>query len=178
MNTLKAMQDLLNAAVEQNGGTAKAIEQCDRMYSCEFRTEAFTLGSYFELNDEMDSDDRQYVIDGLLIEIANALYPTKKDAAQKPVYPTFDFEDDEDQYEHIVDATLGNYYDLLEYYNEMTVAWFKSEFTDFVIDLNTQVVESCNYKGEGEGDVMLFDTNKHKPVFVSKSQSFYQANQG
>jgi hypothetical protein len=178
MNTLKEMQDLLNAAVEQNGGIAKSIEQCDRMYSCEFRTEAFTLGSYFELNDDMDSDDRQYVIDGLFIEMANALYPTKKDAAQKPVYPTFDFEDDEEQYEHIVDATIGHYYDLLECYNEIAVAWFKSAIPDFAIDLNTQVVETCNYKGEGEGDVMLFDTNKHKPIFVSKSHSFYQANQG
>jgi DNA repair photolyase len=125
----------------------------------------------------MSSDDRQYVIDELFLEIANALYPTKEDAAQKPVYPTFDFEDDEDQYEHIVDATLDHYYDSIEHYNKMTVAWFKSEFPDFVINLNTQVVGSCNYKGECESDVMLFDTNKHKPIFVSTSHSFYQANQ-
>ena len=152
MNTLKEMQDLLNAAVEQNGGAAKAIEQCDRMYSCEFRTEAFTLGSYFELNDEIDSDDRQYVIDELFLEIANACYSLKNPSHN---------------------SNSG-----CEYYDERTVDWFKLAFPDFVINSSTQVVGSCNYKGEGDGIVMLFETNKHKPVFVSKSHSFYQANQG
>ena len=146
------MQDLLNAAVEQNGGTAKAIEQCDRMYSCEFRSEAFTLGSYFEFNDEMDSDDRQYVIDELFLEIANVCY-----LAKNPSH----------------NSNSG-----CEYYDKRTVDWFKLSFPDFVIDLNTQVVGSCNYKGEGDGIVMLFDTNKHKPMFINKSHSFYQANQG
>ena len=152
MNTLEGIQELLNSAVEQNGGIAKSIEQCDRMYSCEFRTESFTLGSYFELNDEMDSDDRQYVIEELFLEIANDCYLSKNPSHN---------------------SNSG-----CEYYDEMTVAWFKSAFPDFAIDLNTQVVETCNYKGEGEGDVMLFETNKHKPVFINKSHSFYQANQG
>jgi hypothetical protein len=175
---MKTLQDLLNLAVEQNGGIDRSIEQCDRMYSCEFRTESFTLGRYFELNYDMNSDDHQNIIDELFIDIAITLYPTSKHTAQKPVYPTFDFEDDEEQYEHIVDAELGHYYDSLEYYNTVAVTWFKSIFPDFIIDLNTKVIESCNYKGEGEGEVMLFDTNKHKPIFVSKSHSFYQANQG
>ncbi len=152
MNTLKNMQDLLSAAVEQNGGIAKSIEQCDRMYSCEFRTEAFTLGSYFEFNDDMDNDDRQYVIDELFLEIANACYSLKNPS-------------------HSNNSGC-------EYYDEITVDWFKSAFPDFVINSSTQVVGSCNYKGEGDGIVMLFDINKHKSIFINKSHSFYQANQG
>jgi hypothetical protein len=170
------IQNLLSLSTEVNGGVNKSIEMCDRMYDCTFRSESFSLASYFKLNDDIDENEKQYAIDRLFSEMASACYSVSLGAIKKPTYPVFSFEDDEEQYEHIVDAEMDNYYNALEEYSHIAIEWFKLSFPEFSITENTNVVQLCNYKGEGEGEIMLHETNKTKPVFISKSQSFFQVN--
>jgi hypothetical protein len=50
--------------------------------------------------------------------------------------------------------------------------WFKSK-TGYTYDERLMVCDLCNYKGEGDGDIVVFDATIAKlPVFVSKENSF------
>jgi hypothetical protein len=167
---------LLEMSIQLNGGSLKAMKACDNMYSQIFRTEAFTLASFFELNPNFDSDEISEIKETLFSEMAIACYSASANAQKYPPTPKFDFDTDDDQFEHIVDAESDHYYEQIEEYKDIAVKWLKNTFPTFEINKSTEVVDFCNYKGEGEGEISLFETNKYLPVFISKRHSFHQVN--
>jgi hypothetical protein len=58
-----------------------------------------------------------------------------------------------------------------DYSLEEFCEYFKSEFD---VDYNPEllVCELCNYKGEGEDYMALYENVKHLPVFVDKKTSY------
>lgn len=46
------------------------------------------------------------------------------------------------------------------------VDWMKENHPEFEVTGDTLVVDFCNYKGEQEGDVGLFELNKHLNIFA------------
>lgn len=169
MNTLTIAQapKALVAAVENIGGIDAAMAACDRMYSAMFRSEGFKLS---------EVDDWECEVESIKTSVAIALY-----SSQEGVTPPQDgsahwtelAEDmDGEEYDHFVDC-LG-YED--DAFQDSAERWFESNYPDFVIDGDTLVVDFCNYKGEGEGGVGLYQLNKHLPIFKSKRESFNQIN--
>jgi hypothetical protein len=167
---------LLEMSIQLNGGSLKALEACDNMYSQLFRSEPYSLSSFIELNPELDSDEIKDLKDTLFSEMATACYSASANAQKYPSEPKFDFDTDDDQFEHIIDAERDHHYEQIEEYTTIAVKWFKESFPTFEINNSTEVVDFCNYKGEGEGEISLFETNKILPVFISKRHSFHQVN--
>ena len=164
------LKSLLDTSILLNGDENKAIEACDRMYEQAFRTEPFTISSFLQYNDDFNLDELKQE---LLIELSIAYYEVSGECkVSKPTKP--DLSDVDCEYER--DAEMDNYFNILESYSKQSLAWLKNQFPDFKINNDTELVTLCNYKGEGEGEPVLFETNKHLPVFISKNDSFFQAN--
>ena len=53
----------------------------------------------------------------------------------------------------------------------------KEAYTGVKASGDTMVIETCNYRGEGTGEITVALTIKGKlPIYISKAQSFIQAN--
>jgi len=165
--TLEQATKALDQSVCNIGGIDAAMAACDRMYSATFRGDAVTLEEMGEFGEDFHGR--------LYIEAAIALYSKATgDVLQQEEIPHWSERGEED--EHMYDQwgdSLGMEEDA---YNDRAEAWLELNHPDFVIDQNTLVVDFCNYKGEGEGGLGLYQLHKHLPVFKSKSHSFNQAN--
>ena len=150
------MLNLLNQAVENFGGIEKAMQACDRMYSAKFRTEAYSIKEL--------GDDWEYELSTLVDQFAFDLY-VKTNNIILPKKPSYDSDD----------YQFDNYYSELEYIQDDAVHWFNSNYDRSIFDENTLIVTLCNYKGEGEKEALLIGA-KDLPVFISKVESFNQAN--
>lgn len=169
MNTLTIEQasNALNEAVANIGGIDAAMAACDRMYSASFRGEAATLKEMGEFGEDFHGH--------LYVEAAIALYSKATgDVLAQDEMPHWSERDEED--DHMYDQWADSLGYEEDAYNDRAEAWMKLNHPDFVIDENTLVVDFCNYKGEGEGGLGLYQLHKHLPVFKSKSHSFNQAN--
>ena len=60
-----------------------------------------------------------------------------------------------------------------DYYGEYLFEAMDSWEDSFVLDKSTLVVDTCNYKGEGEGYALY---SKDLPLFAGKRNSFFQVN--
>jgi hypothetical protein len=157
---LTEVQAAMEESIESLGGIDAAIEACDRMYCATYRSEVFKLSDCEHEHEEFTS---------LYLEMAKALY-AKATGQTIPEKPTLHWSEID---EHMLDS-FGYEMDA---YDNAAESWMKDNHPGFIIDGNTSVVEFCNYKGEGEGGLNLFELHKHLPVFISKSHSFNQINQ-
>lgn len=144
--TLEQMETAMNQEIENLGGIELAELACDRMYSATFRSEVMRL-------DDVECWDE--IVDDLKHALLYATY--SKSTGAKPM----DQIDCEYEYEALVDDADR---------------WFKENRKPIIITGNTLVIETCNYKGEGEG-IELYCFHENTPVFKSKTESFNQANQ-
>jgi hypothetical protein len=154
--TLPELESAMNTQIKVLGGINAAIEVCDRMYSADFRSEVMALSSvecWEELKDE------------LLESLALYIYQQETKVIA-PVRPEDGFD---------CEWEADGFYDALAGHSEKAISYVEHKYPNILIDGNTQVVEICNYKGEGEGIELLF-LNKNVPIFKSKSHSFNQVN--
>ena len=161
--SIKDLKFAMGLEVNHLSGINKAIDACVRIYSTDFRSEPEKLSIVEGWEDEAAS---------LKVSLAVLLYVA--DGNVPPEMPDDDedvSEDDEDQYYAYCDSCYAE----MRGFKESAVAWCNDEHPGIDITGDTLVVHICNYKGEGEG-FELYETHKHLPVFVSKEQSFYQAN--
>ena len=147
LTTLESI--LLNATNEE-------INACEKMYSANFRSEAFPLKD-LEYWEDFKKD--------LLIDLAVFVYQIETKVIQPtPPHDGFDCEHE------------GNcFYNSIENYQDDALEYLQKTYPLMIIDGNTEVITPCNYKGEGENPE-LYILNKSLPVFRSKADSFYQAN--
>ena len=147
---LSDLEEILSTA------TSSDIEACDRMYSADFRSEVMALSSvecWEELKDEL--------IESL------ALYIYQQETKLlAPVYPENGFD---------CEWEADGFHGALADYSEQAISYLEHKYPNIMIDGDTQVVEICNYKGEGEGIELLL-LNNNLPIFKSKSHSFNQVN--
>ena len=151
MLTLKILSEILASA------TTQEMAACDRMYCADFRGECLMLSEC-----EYGLEDFETT---LYMEAAVALY-TKVNNITLPVKPDH-FEDD---------YAADSYYYEVESFENSAEDWMIKNYPNFKITNDTLVVEICNYKGEGENGLYLYDLSKHLPVFRSKRESFNQVN--
>jgi hypothetical protein len=131
------------------------ITACDKMYQATFRSDPVRLDSLENWESE---------IPRLKSELAMFLYPakTRNEAPTKPIT------DDE--------QALDSYYCDLELFECEAIEWLDEHYPEYGIEGHTLVVDLCNYKGEVEGDISLFTMYEKCPVFTSKRDSFFAAN--
>ena len=154
--TIEQLVDAMNKSIEQLGGTDKALEAADRMYSATFRTPAFKLG---------DMENWEELVPQLEIDLVTSMY-TAATGSKAPTAPDYNSSEDEiDSYSYEMDAFV----DVAEH-------WFKKQNKAFEISQDTLIVEHLSYKGEGEGITALYHLNKDLPVFTCKADSFLAAN--
>lgn len=158
---LNKLTKALEQGVKQIGGIDAAMAACDRMYSATFRSEAFKLS---------DLDDAGDFKSELYFEVAVALY-SKATGEKAPVRHEVSC-----GCEYDCDCSLDSWGYAVEAFEDQAESWFSRHYPDFEITGDTLVVDFCNYKGEGEGGVSIYELNKHLPVFKSKNESFHQVN--
>ena len=151
---LKQITQAMNNTVAALGGQQAALDACDRMYSATFRSEPFPL---------RDAEGWELDVTSLTLDYARERY-LHDVSASIPERPTSDDE-------HAFDC----YYCEMEAFDEAALLHLHSHYPAFTVNGDTMVVETCNYKGEGEG-LALLASAAHYPVFTSKQDSFYQAN--
>jgi hypothetical protein len=158
---LNELTKQLDSAVQQIGGIDAAIEACDRMYSATFRGETAKLSAF---------DDWEEEIYSLYLEVATALFITATGETQP-------------QREDVLcgcaydcDCSLDSWGYASEAFDERAEDWMGRNFPDFKINESTMVVGHCNYKGEGERGLYIYELSKSLPVFKSKSESWNQVN--
>ena len=160
--TLPELQNAMDIKVAELGGIDAAIEACDRMYSATFR------GDAVRLVDCRLSEDYHY--DELYLEMAIALYAKAKGHAipQREEVSCGCY--------HDCDCASDSFGYASEAFNDDAELWMKDNYPEFKITDDTLVIDFCNYKGEGEDGLGLYELNKHLPIFKSKSHSFNQVN--
>lgn len=149
---------ILESAVTAIGGVDAAIDACDRMYSADFRSESMLL------KEVQDFEDEVY---GLQQALTEALYT--KLTGNKPPVKTWG------PWEGVPEYVSDSFYYECDAFLEAAKDYISKEGISVTVTGDTEVVELCNYKGEGEGLALLALT-KNLPVFRSKNESFYQAN--
>ena len=156
---LNKSTEALDSAVQQIGGIDAAMAACDRMYSATFRSESFKLSELEDWEDDVLK---------LKLEVACALY-SKATGEANPMngYNPYSYSEEGDS-DSIMYAS--------EAFDEHAESWFDKRYPQFEITGDTLVVDHCNYKGEGEGGVYLYELHKHLNIFKSKNESFYQVN--
>jgi hypothetical protein len=159
--TLPQLQSAMDTKIVELGGIEAAIKACDRMYSATFRGDAVKL-SYFR-----DGEDEKH---SLYLELATTLYAkaTEQQAPQR--------EDIDCGCHHDCDCESDSFMYASEAFDEAAERWMVKNYPDFIVNDDTLVVDFCNYKGEGEDGLGLYELHKHLPVFISKSHSFNQVN--
>lgn len=160
--TLPELQNAMSTQIEQLGGIDAAIAACDRMYSATFRGEAVRL------SDCCLAEDYHY--EDLYREMATALY------SKATGCPAPQREEVNCGCYHDCDCASDSFMYASEAFDDGAVEWLEEKHPDFKITGDTLVVDFCNYKGEGEDDLGLYELHKHLPVFKSKSHSFNQVN--
>jgi len=160
--TLPELQNAMDIKVAELGGIDAAIEACDRMYRATFRGEAFKISDAYH-SDSVDEDE-------LYREMARTLY-TKSSGHRQPQR-----EEVSCGCYHDCDCASDSFMYASEAFDEMAEGWLKANYPEFKITGDTMVVDFCNYKGEGEDGLGLYELNKHLPIFKSKSHSFNQVN--
>lgn len=150
------------------------IDACERMYSATFRSEPFKLDSVENFSDFIPELIRAYSVHVYAND--TGLKPPEPPVINYPVHhnDSDDF-DDCDDFDDRYDAIFDSYYCELEVFEEKALNHLKENHPDFSLDGNTDVVDLCNYKGEGEG-LAMYCLSKDIPIFISKNDSFYQAN--
>ena len=173
MNTnISQIQALLEASILLNGGEEKALEACDRMYSQTFRSEPYTI-------DELKKENPNYDIDSLKSDLLRSISincyiaATNNKPPSKVSNEDYDDEREDHAYLSMIESDHDDYYIELEAFEESAIEWFKKTFpTIEPICNSTQIVDFCNYKGEGEGEPELYELNKNLPVFISKKHYY------
>ncbi len=160
--TLPELQDAMNIKVAELGGIDAAIEACDRMYSATFRSEAIKISDVYH-SDSVDEDE-------LYREMAMALY------SKATGFPAPQREEIQCGCYHDCDCESDSFMYASEAFDDGAVEWLKENYPNFKITSDTLVVDFCNYKGEGEDGLGLYELNKNLPIFKSKSLSFNQVN--
>ena len=160
--TLPELENAMNTQVEQLGGIDAAIEACDRMYNAAFRGDAVKISDVYDSNSVDEGE--------LYREMANTLY-AKFSGQRQPQR-----EEVSCGCYHDCDCSSDSFMYASEAFDEMAEDWMKENYPEFKITGDTMVVDFCNYKGEGEDDLGLYELHKHLPIFKSKSHSFNQVN--
>tara|TARA_R110000851_G_scaffold2885_1_gene11757 strand:- start:243 stop:743 length:501 start_codon:yes stop_codon:yes gene_type:complete len=161
--TITELENAMNKKVKQPGDIDGAIAACDRMYNATFRSEADKLSSWSGREEEEQ---------GLYLQVASDLY-LKETGIKAPVF-ILDEEDQGD--EQAEDHASDSYYYALEAHDSSVEYWMKQNYPEFKVTGDLLVVSFCNYKGEGDGGLGVYELNKHLNVYKSKSHSFNQVN--
>ena len=159
--TLPELEVEMNNEIKSLGGIELAIAACDRMYSATFRGEAVKLSSCYDWED---------VVQSIYHEVASALY-AKSTVQQEPQR-----EDVNCGCYHDCDCASDSFMYASEAFMDSAEHWMKENHPEFVINGDSLVVDFCNYKGEGDDGLGLYELHKHLPIFKSKSHSFNQVN--
>jgi hypothetical protein len=136
--------------------TNSEINACDRMYSADFRSEAFPLN---------EMEDWDEIIGGLYENLSLYIYENETKVLP-PIRPEEGFD---------CEYEADHFYDLLDDHQNNADNHVSNKYPDISINSDVLVVEICNYKGEGEG-IELYALNKNLPIFKSKCESFNQVN--
>ena len=159
--TLPELENAMNTKIESLGGIEAAIEACDRIYSATFRGDAIKISDVYH-SDSVDEYE-------LYREMAMVLY------SKATGFPIPQREEVHCGCCHDCDCESDSFMYASEAFDDSAVEWLKENHPDFKITCDTLVVDFCNYKGEGDDDLGLYELHKHLPVFKSKAHSFNQA---
>lgn len=169
--TLNALSAQMNAITYQFGVDA-CIEHADRVYSQSFRSEPFRICDMLNrsnLSMEEYYEEFNEIMDELWQGLASDLYEKCTGSVMPEMDTSIDYDD---PYYDSMCMSLS--YEQEDWKADRN-AWIESNdiIASRFIKETTEIVELCNYKGEGEGGFVLFNEQSKKlPVFVSKRESF------
>ena len=163
--TINALQSQMEDIISQFGQDA-CFAHADKVYSQSFRSEPMRICDMLnddDLNQEQYYKEFNSIVDELWEGIASELYTKCTGKAM----PEADMDYDDNYCDMAEFELMGWIYDRNEWVRSQGL--IASEF----IKETTEIVLLCNYKGEEEGGLVVFNEESRKlPVFKSKRESF------